>query len=535
MIRPTRGFTPRWSALGAALLAPMMFSSPAAGQEAEVYSFVVLMRADTFAVETVSRHADRIEGELAGRTLGRITYVAKLEPGGRARDLAIRAWAPTASTDDPPAQEARIVLDGDTARLEMTAGGQTRRQAFPASGAELVYANPSMALMEQVIRRARARGGDRVDIAIFLTTGQGFPATVSYPAPDSAVIAFAGSEIRAEVSSDGRMLGGVIPGQHLTIVRVAGALPTTFATEPPDYSAPPGAPYRAEDVTVPTLEGHTLAGTLTLPHEGTRFPAVVMITGSGPQERDEAIPMVPGYRPFREIADTLSRRGIAVLRLDDRGTGASTGDFAAATSEDFARDIRAALEFLRRRPDIDTRRLGLVGHSEGGLIAPMIAAADPRIAAIVLIAGPAFTGRRVLEYQTRQGLDRMGGLSREVRDSLFAESMARLESPEGLNAWMRFFIQYDPLPTARRVSTVPVLILNGETDRQVTADQAEVLAAAFREAGNRDVTVRVFPEVNHLMLRDPDGHPGGYMGLEDSSVVPEVRGVLADWLVERFR
>lgn len=304
---------------------------------------------------------------------------------------------------------------------------------------------------------------------------------------------------------------------------------------PPDYSAPAGAPYSAEDVEVTTAAGHTLAGTLTRPHSDTAVPAVVLITGSGAQDRDEALPILHGFRPFREIADSLSRRGIAVLRLDDRGFGASGGDFAGATSADFTDDARAALDFLRGNDGIDPARLGVVGHSEGGLIAPMLAASDPDLAAMVLIAGPARSGREIVRYQQRQAIEGMPGLSPTQRDSMAAEARETLEDMAAEQPWLAYFLDHDPLPTARRVPRTPVLILQGETDRQVPADQAEVLGRAFREAGNVDVTVRLFPEINHLMLHDPDGDPAGYATLGSREVDDELMGVLVDWLADRLR
>src|SRR5439155_12086266 len=171
--------------------------------------------------------------------------------------------------------------------------------------------------------------------------------------------------------------------------------------EKPDYSAPSDAPYVAEEVTVQTPMGHTLAGTLTLPKGASaahRAGAIVTITGSGPQERDEAIGL-QGYRPFRQYADSLGRRGIAVLRMDDRGTAASKGTFHGATSADFAEDIRAGLAYLRTRPEIDSTRLGLLGHSEGALIAPMVAAKEPALRALVLLAGIARPARATLAFQ----------------------------------------------------------------------------------------------------------------------------------------
>src|SRR5689334_1288422 len=229
-----------------------------------------------------------------------------------------------------------------------------------------------------------------------------------------------------------------------------------------------------------------------------------MITGSGPENRDEEIG-IEGYRPFRQIADTLGRRGIAVLRLDDRGAGGSDVGPTGAngpTSADFADDIRAALAYLRTRPEIDGNRLALVGHSEGGMIAPMVAATDPKLRALVLMAGPAHTGRAILKYQNEYAIDSMLHLGGARRDSALRTVDAKLDSAAKAMPWMHFFLDYDPIATAKRV-TQPVLILQGATDRQVTPEQGPALAAAFRAGGNRDVTLKVFPSTDHLFLADP--------------------------------
>ena len=302
-----------------------------------------------------------------------------------------------------------------------------------------------------------------------------------------------------------------------------------------DYSAPADAPYTAADVTVPTPAGHTLAGTLTVPKNASgRMPAVVLISGSGAQDRDAGIPVVPGYRFFRQIADTLGRRGIAVLRLDDRGWGASGGDAETATTEDLADDTRAAVEWLRARPDIDPARVGLVGHSEGAIIAPMLAVGDPRIHAIALLAGPSWTGRRILDYQLREALQGQG-LAGAVLDSAFAKGVRERDAAVAGFPWMRWFMEHDPLPVARRVRA-PVLILHGDTDRQVTAEQAEELGAAILQGGSPDVTGTVFPNLNHLFVPDPVGtaDPRSYAALPSKEVPAEVLGALADWLVERL-
>ncbi|HSP91086.1 MAG TPA: alpha/beta fold hydrolase, partial [Vicinamibacterales bacterium] len=159
----------------------------------------------------------------------------------------------------------------------------------------------------------------------------------------------------------------------------------------------PPFPYRSEHVAIANAAGQAvLDGTLTLPEGKGPFPAVVLITGSGAQNRDEEI---FGHKPFLVLADHLTRHGLAVLRYDDRGVGKSTGDFASATSEDFAGDAWAAWQALGARPDIDPKRVGLVGHSEGGVIAPMLAAAHPEVAFVVMLAGTGVTGDQVLLAQ----------------------------------------------------------------------------------------------------------------------------------------
>lgn len=304
----------------------------------------------------------------------------------------------------------------------------------------------------------------------------------------------------------------------------------------PDYSAPLGAPYTAQDVTVPTPMGHTLAGTLTLPEGASRsnpVAAVVTITGSGPEDRDEKLDSPPGYRPFRQFADSLGRRGIAVLRMDDRGTGSSTGDHETATSADFAEDIRAGLAYLRTRPEIDASRLAILGHSEGGLIGPMVAIEEPQLRAMVILAGPSWNGRRILEFQLGNLTRNDTSLSGPRLDSALSSIPARIDSMAAASKWMGFFMDHDVLAVARQVK-VPTLILNGETDQQVTPEQAEELAQAIRSGGNTDVTVHVFPDLNHLFLYDPVGFPPGYARLTRSAVEPVVTGMLVEWLVKKL-
>jgi fermentation-respiration switch protein FrsA (DUF1100 family) len=201
------------------------------------------------------------------------------------------------------------------------------------------------------------------------------------------------------------------------------------------------------------------------------------------------------------------------------------------TSADYADDIRATVAYLRTRREIDPARIGLIGHSEGGMVAPMVAASDSTIKGMVLLAGPARTGRRILEYQVGRQIDR-APISDSARARLRAKLPATLDSM-AMTPWNRYFMSYDPAATARRVRT-PVLVLQGGRDIQVTPDQAQELASAFRAAGNTHVTVRMFPLLNHLFLLDEKGDTD-YAALPSKQIPPEVLGAIADWFVANLR
>jgi hypothetical protein len=395
----------------------------------------------------------------------------------------------------------------------------------------LLLVNNDFVVVEQVARRARAQGLTRLTQPVFtLTGGQTRDATFERFAADSARFSIAGNVSVVSLDGADNVTGGHLPGQGVRVAVVTGPAAAAISLGKPDYSAPAGAPYTAEEIVVLTPAGHQLAGTLTRPTGATgRVPAVVTITGSGAQDRDESIPVGTGFRLFRQVADTLGRRGFAVLRLDDRGVGGS-GGAANATSADFANDIRAAVAYLRARSEIDAGRIALVGHSVGGLIAPMVAVGDPQLAAIVLMAGPAYRGREIIDYQLDNGVRGDSSIVPAKRDSALAAQRTQFDSVAAASPWMRYFLTYDPLPTARRVKQ-PVLILHGATDQQVRPVEADLLAQAMRDGGNDRVTKRVFADRNHLFLRDPDGHPSRYAKLTDARVDGEVLGTLADWLV----
>ena len=305
----------------------------------------------------------------------------------------------------------------------------------------------------------------------------------------------------------------------------------------PDYTAPADAPYTAQEVEVNTPAGHTLAGTLTLPKSASGAQPVggiVTVTGSGPQDRDEAIGL-PGFQPFRQIADSLARRGIAVLRMDDRGTGASGGTFKGSTSADFAEDVRAGLAYLRIRPQIRTDRLGVLGHSEGAVIAPMVAGKEPTLRALVLLAGVAQPARSALHFQMKNLYEHDTTLAPGKRDAAIAAIPTKIDAMMAADPWMKFFLTHDPAATMRRVKT-PVLILTGSRDQQAAPEQVALMEAAFKDGGNTDVTARVLPDLNHLFVHDPDGFPKNYAKLPPP-VMMQTGAVemIADWLAPRLR
>jgi dipeptidyl aminopeptidase/acylaminoacyl peptidase len=311
--------------------------------------------------------------------------------------------------------------------------------------------------------------------------------------------------------------------------------PTPAPTPKPDYSAPADAPYTAEDVFVPTTMGHTLAGTLTLP-KGAKKPvgAIITISGSGRQDRDSNLGF-GGYKPFRVIADALGRRGIAVLRMDDRGVGASGGTFKGSTSADFGEDIRAGLAYLRTRSEIDAKRLAVLGHSEGAVITPMVAEKEPTLRAIVLLAGVAEPARSALAFQIKSLYDHDEKLTPDKRAELIANIPQRIQGMMDADPWMKFFLTYDPAATMRKVKT-PVLIMTGSNDKQAVPEQVPLIERAFKEAGNKDVTAIVLPGLNHLFVEDPDGFVGNYAKLPQPLVMrADALKTITDWLVKRLK
>lgn len=496
-------------------------------------AYVMVRGTDTIIVERASFGA-AITGDVAIASAPRFHYVLTLAAGPSVTEMALQAFAPNAPADAAPAQTGTIRFARDSVFTDVTAGGNAQHLAAAGAGNPLPYLNVSIAMTDLLIERARKAGGASYTGKFWVLSGPGvlLDARVDFPAKDSATVSFGGVAQRFALDADGRIASGAIPAQRITITRITGDAANRVTLGKPDYGAPVGAPYTAEEVVVKTPMGHSLSGTLTIPKGANgRLPAVVTITGSGQEDRDEFINVVPGgYRPFRQVADTLGRRGIAVLRLDDRGINGSGGDLTKATSADFADDIRAGVAYLRTRPEIDGARIALFGHSEGGMIGPMVASTDSKLAALVIFAGPAYSGRKILDFQLRNLVDGNEKIPAAKKDSARKAAFAQWDSIAAKSAWTRFFLAYDPLPTLRKVK-VPTLILQGGTDQQVTPEQAPIIERTLKDSGNRDVTMRVFANRNHLFLPDSVGFPGAYDKLTTNRLGGDVLGPLADWLV----
>lgn len=342
---------------------------------------------------------------------------------------------------------------------------------------------------------------------------------------------------RTELAGTFKQGGQAIP---LTFKRAEHSTLTETAPKPkpkPDYSAPPGAPYTAEEVVVKTRGGFTLAGTLTLPKGASKAKpvgAIVTITGSGQENRDSEVGL-SGYKPFRQLADRLARNGVATLRMDDRGMGGSGGIFKGSTSEDFGDDARDGLAYLRTRPEIRADRLGVLGHSEGAVITPMVAAKEPTLRAIVLLAGVAEPARSALHYQMKNGIEHDTKLTPAEKEAQVAEIPKKIDAMMAADPWMKFFLTYDPAATMRNVKT-PVLILTGSNDQQAAPAQVALEEAAFKSGGNKDVTAKVIPGLNHLFVEDSDGFPGNYGKLPAPVMMrADVVTMVTDWLVKHLK
>jgi uncharacterized protein len=332
----------------------------------------------------------------------------------------------------------------------------------------------------------------------------------------------------------------------------------------------PPYPYNSIDVTFANQKDNViLGGTLTVPKTGGPFPAVVLVSGSGQQNRDEEL---MGHKPFAVIADYLTRNGIAVLRYDDRGVGKSSGNPANCTSFDFSNDAEAAFEYLRKFENIDSTKVGIAGHSEGGMIAPLVASRNDKVSFIIMLAGPGVSGKKILLAQNdliskvdgtpQDSVEWMHGIIKEIYDIVlktkdnkkttasikkFVASKTKDMTDDqkkntGLDPisvsrtcyvlttpWMRYFLATDPGKFLKKVKC-PVLAVNGSKDLQVpSVENLKAIKSIFQKSGNTNVMVKQFEGLNHLFQECKTGSPSEYAEIE-MTFSPVVLETLGNWI-----
>lgn len=399
----------------------------------------------------------------------------------------------------------------------------------------------------------------------------GIPVTTTNFENSKLTIAIANARIEYEgvLGADGNITGTFKQsGQSFPMNLSKGKVEKEIIKRPQEPKKPYS--YYTEDVVFENKVANiNLAGTLSLPTKEGVFPAVILISGSGAQNRDEEL---LGHKPFLVIADYLTKNGIAVLRFDDRGTAMSKGDFKTATTLDFSTDVEAALQYLQTRKEIDHKKIGLIGHSEGGIIAPMVAAKSKNVSFIILLAGTGIPGDELLLLQ-QELIGRESGISEEdlkkskiintevfelVKKETNSDQMKKditalitksIDSdpdnkiPDGisesdfiesqvnqlLSPWMQFFIKFNPASTLEKVKC-PVLALNGDKDMQVPSNvNLEAINKALSKGGNKKVTIKELPNLNHLFQECKTGSPQEYSEIEQT-FSPSALSEILNWI-----
>jgi pimeloyl-ACP methyl ester carboxylesterase len=491
---------------------------------------------------------------------------------GFAPCIALLSAALSASAVEPP-QPTPTPTDTPPAAVPITSGTQTWQGEIVAGAAKIgfvakltagVDGKPASGTLDIPIQGVR--GSELKDVTI---SDDVLKFTFVYPGTADAVM-----EMKVDAANASKATGTITQG-GASFPLSASRLKEGEAPKGPDRPQNPVPPYPYEvgSMKFPGgAEGVLLSGTITFPKGPGPFPGVVLVSGSGPQDRDETL---LGHKPFLVLADALTRAGVAVLRYDDRGVGASTGDFASATTDDFANDAEKAVAALAVQANVDPKRIGIMGHSEGGLIAPMVASRNEGVAFIVLLAGPGTNGKETLRDQIR-AIQVAGGVPQENADKQvevqqlllqqvidgapeadLKSSMRRLmmlqsgvmepteeqlkQVPDdavngalaGVSSpWMKRFLVTDPRPFLRKVK-VPVLALNGELDTQVIAKiNLPEIRKALDEAGNTDVTILGINGVNHLFQTATTGSPGEYASISET-FSPGAMAKITSWVRQR--
>ncbi len=473
-------------------------------------AFLILAGSDTVVIEHFARVGNTVQGSLSIKGQPRQDYVATLGPRFTIDTLRLKLFR-AGTSDSVPLQSVRIFMVGDSAFAEIN--GTVQRIGTTAGAVALL--NNSFALGEQFTRRARAAGGSAEIPAWALSGGSTITVSMRAIGIDSMTLTVAGVEERLHVDATGRILGGAIPSQHVAVIRVDSAAaarleqnPTAVAPAPP---LPTGVTERAITVPGPV----PLPGTLTLPAGKGPFRGVVLVHGSGAGDRDETI---VGNKPFRDIAWGLAERGIAVLRYDKRAN-VSPGWFAKrgfTVYDETIQDALSALNVLRQQPEVDATLTVVLGHSLGGMVAPRIALADPKLAGVIIMAGatrvelPAQMERQYRYIASVSGADSTAVMAEwrtklapamdRVRQLTPADSSDITPIPDLGGTSPKYWLDlaaHDPAVTMRKV-TIPALVLQGMRDYQVPPDQLDDWLKVL--GPHKDLTVKRYSALTHLMI-----------------------------------
>ena len=478
--------------------------------------------------------------------------------------------------------EGRFTADRNGIEGDWTQGSYSLPLVFhrQAAGAGARKPSDAVASAEGVWQGALEGNGMRLRLQLHVSHDDQKQLVAALDSPDQGVSGLPAVEVSQKGAGfhfEIPVVGGVYDGTlNAAKVTITGSWTQNSVEQKLDFQRSdqllelvrpqnPAKPYPYQEEEVIFTNGKakiSLAGTLSVPRGQRPFPAAILLSDSGPHDRDESL---VGHRPFLVLADHLTRKGIAVLRFDKRGIGKSTGDYANATTEDFASDAEAALAYLKSRKELDQKKIGLIGHSEGGMIAPLVATHSGDVAWIVLLAGPGLQGEDNLLLQSERILKTAGvndqqiastrafneqtyALVRQERDPATLEAkLSDLVQSSGMSAslppaafesqvrlmvspWFRFFLDYDPLPALQR-TICPVLALHGEKDLQAPPkENLAKIRKALEDGGNQDFQTTELPGLNHLFQHGPTGSPTEYGGIQET-MAPEALKAVSDWVL----
>jgi alpha-beta hydrolase superfamily lysophospholipase len=479
---------------------------------------------DTIATEMVDEGAGWMESvlQMARRGEGHRVVVTLEASGTPSRWDVHRAWSAVPARPD---EWWRVLVRAESLYVVQGAliGVPVAITAVEAPVSVAPWHDASVALLELLARRTEPT----LTAVSVARADRPRPVRVQRPRADSIRLVHPDGDWFLSLDGDGRVQRAASPARGLQVERTALPPPASRVDTAQRWDV------TVEAVRVRAHDGVRLAGEYVRPLTGTVRSVVVFVSGSGPQDRDLAVPGLPQYRPFAELAYALAARGVGSVRVDDRGVGASGGAAFRSSRQVEALDVHAVLAWLHERVGQQAVPVALVGHSDGAHVALDVAAADARVGRVVLLAAPARSGRELARAQRRQWLagqaDTTTASDRRAHEAALQRAEAATERLAALDPWMHDWLDHDPQANVPAVAA-EVLLVHGEQDRQVPVAHAAELAALLRARGTASVQLRRVPGVNHLLLADSIGDPQGYARLATRTLPASLREAIVQWL-----